>query len=156
MQLGGGADFLRPFIWSRVTGLMRIRDGCDSECASVGKSATETMEMIRQAFGEDSIKVQCHRQQSQEHAHHFPLISRGLFTKNSSCQGTQSFPHTVVTFYGDCVETCKDSPGLWKQRKLRVLHFHSIEVIEAESQTVLNTPKAHDFQDAFKKWQKRW
>jgi hypothetical protein len=29
-------------------------------------------------------------------------------------------------------------------------------VIEAESQAVLNTLNEHDFQDAFKKWQKRW
>jgi hypothetical protein len=29
-------------------------------------------------------------------------------------------------------------------------------VIEAESQGVLNTLTEHDFQDAFKKWQKRW
>jgi hypothetical protein len=32
--LGGYADLLRPFIWSRVSGLMRFRDGSDSECAS--------------------------------------------------------------------------------------------------------------------------
>jgi hypothetical protein len=29
-------------------------------------------------------------------------------------------------------------------------------MIEAESQSVLNTLTEHDFQDAFKKWQKRW
>jgi hypothetical protein len=29
-------------------------------------------------------------------------------------------------------------------------------VIEAESQEVLNTLTEHDFEDAFKKWQKRW
>jgi hypothetical protein len=29
-------------------------------------------------------------------------------------------------------------------------------VIEAESQVVLNTLTEQDFQDAFKKWQKRW
>jgi hypothetical protein len=31
-QMGGGADLLRPFVWSR---LMRFRDGSDSECAQV-------------------------------------------------------------------------------------------------------------------------
>jgi hypothetical protein len=29
-------------------------------------------------------------------------------------------------------------------------------VIEAELQAVLNTLTEHDFQDAFKNWQKRW
>jgi hypothetical protein len=29
-------------------------------------------------------------------------------------------------------------------------------MIEAELQAVLNTLTKHDFQDAFKKWQKRW
>jgi hypothetical protein len=36
------------------------------------------------------------------------------------------------------------------------LHFDTIEVIQAESQAVLNTLVEHDFQDAFKKWQKLW
>jgi hypothetical protein len=29
-------------------------------------------------------------------------------------------------------------------------------VIEVDSQAVLNTLTEHNFQDAFKKWQKRW
>jgi hypothetical protein len=40
--------------------------------------------------------------------------------------------------------------------KLEGLHFYTVELIEAESQAVLNTLTEHDFQDAFKKWQKRW
>jgi hypothetical protein len=36
--------------------------------------------------------------------------------------------------------------------KLKGRHFETIEVIEAESQVVLNTLTEHDFQDAFKKW----
>jgi hypothetical protein len=31
-----------------------------------------------------------------------------------------------------------------------------VELIEAESQAVLNTLTEYDFQDAFKKWQKHW
>jgi hypothetical protein len=34
--------------------------------------------------------------------------------------------------------------------KLKVRHFDTIEVIETESQTVLNILTEHDFQDAFK------
>jgi hypothetical protein len=34
MQLGGGADFLYPFIWGHVPGLMRFPDGSVGECAS--------------------------------------------------------------------------------------------------------------------------
>jgi hypothetical protein len=40
--------------------------------------------------------------------------------------------------------------------KLKGHHFDTNEVIEAESQTVLNTLREHDFQDAFKKLQKHW
>jgi hypothetical protein len=40
--------------------------------------------------------------------------------------------------------------------RLRARHFDITQVIEAESQTVLNTLTEHDFQDAFTKWQKRW
>jgi predicted helicase len=35
--------------------------------------------------------------------------------------------------------------------KLKGPHFDTIEVMEAESQAVLNTLTEHDFQDAFKK-----
>jgi hypothetical protein len=35
-------------------------------------------------------------------------------------------------------------------------HVHTTEVIKAESQALLNTLTEHDFQDAFKKWQKHW
>jgi hypothetical protein len=35
--------------------------------------------------------------------------------------------------------------------KLKGRHYDTIEVIEAGSQTVPNTPTEHDFQDTFKK-----
>jgi hypothetical protein len=40
--------------------------------------------------------------------------------------------------------------------KLKGRNFDTTEVIEAESQAVLNTLTEQDFQDAFKKWQKHW
>jgi hypothetical protein len=44
----------------------------------------------------------------------------------------------------------------WLKIKLKGCCFDTIEVIEAESHAVLNTLTEHDFQDAFKKWQKHW
>jgi hypothetical protein len=38
----------------------------------------------------------------------------------------------------------------------KLSHFETIEMMEAESQAVVNTLKDHDFQNAFKKWQKHW
>jgi hypothetical protein len=40
--------------------------------------------------------------------------------------------------------------------KLRGRHFDTIEVFEAESHELVNTLTERDFQDAIKKWQKRW
>jgi hypothetical protein len=40
--------------------------------------------------------------------------------------------------------------------KLDDRQFDTTEVIETESQAMLNTHTEHDFQDAFKKCQKRW
>jgi hypothetical protein len=38
--------------------------------------------------------------------------------------------------------------------KLKGHQLNTIEVIKADSQAVLNTLTKHNFQDAFKKWQK--
>jgi hypothetical protein len=35
-------------------------------------------------------------------------------------------------------------------------HFDTTEVMEAESQTLLNSLTEHGFQDPFIKWRKRW
>jgi hypothetical protein len=43
--------------------------------------------------------------------------------------------------------------SLWKI-KLKGRYFGTVEVMEAESQTVLNTLTEYNFQDVFKKWQK--
>jgi hypothetical protein len=40
--------------------------------------------------------------------------------------------------------------------KLKDRHFDTLEVMEAETQVVLNTLTEEDFQDAFKIWQERW
>jgi hypothetical protein len=47
------------------------------------------------------------------------------------------------------------SPSPPLKIKLRCCHFDATEVIEPESQTLLNSFTEHDFQNAFKKWQKR-
>jgi hypothetical protein len=39
---------------------------------------------------------------------------------------------------------------------MKGLHSEVIEVIKAELQAVLNILTEHDFQNAFKKWQKHW
>jgi hypothetical protein len=40
--------------------------------------------------------------------------------------------------------------------KLKDRHFERTEVMEVESQVVLNSLKEHDFQDALGKWQEHW
>jgi hypothetical protein len=39
------------------------------------------------------------------------------------------------------------------KKKPKGPHFDSVDVTMAESQTMLNTIREHDFQDAFTKWQ---
>jgi hypothetical protein len=45
-------------------------------------------------------------------------------------------------------------PQFKAKRKGR--RFDTFEVMEGESQAVLNTLTEHDFQDAFKEWQRCW
>jgi hypothetical protein len=40
--------------------------------------------------------------------------------------------------------------------KLKGRRFDTIEVIQANSQRVLDTLKEKDFQESFQKWRKRW
>jgi hypothetical protein len=40
--------------------------------------------------------------------------------------------------------------------KIRGRHFDTVEATEAESHAVLNSLTEHDFQDAFRKWEKLW
>jgi hypothetical protein len=64
-----------------------------------------------------------------------------LFTKEFSTKNNITVvPHTVFLF-----------PQL--NMKLKGHRFVAIEVIEAESQAMLDTITEHDFQGAFKKWQ---
>jgi hypothetical protein len=69
---GCHAQFLCPFIWSRLSGLMRFCNGSDKGTAikcrtNLGKSASETLAMIIQAFGGESMshtwEVQIHKDQ---------------------------------------------------------------------------------------------
>jgi hypothetical protein len=59
-QLVGHADFLHPFIWIHVSGLMQFRDASDKGTASnfvpTSKSVSETLAMTRQAFREESLR----------------------------------------------------------------------------------------------------
>jgi hypothetical protein len=74
MQLGGRTDFLRPFIWSRVYGLMRFLGGSNKGAASnfvqITENMTETLAKIRQAFRVDRMsrtqKVQTLQDQKNE------------------------------------------------------------------------------------------
>jgi hypothetical protein len=60
IKVGGHADFLRPFIWKRVSGLMQFCDGSDKGTLSnfvqiLEKVQTETIAMMRQVFGKDNL-----------------------------------------------------------------------------------------------------
>jgi hypothetical protein len=100
-------------------------------CANLGKNyVTETLSVIKQTLGKESMSQrdkatilpmeksklteikngETGEEQRLEHVHHFSLLSKELFTKNSSWQAKQAIPHTIVRFYGDCEKSAKTSP----------------------------------------------
>jgi hypothetical protein len=101
--------FLRPFISSRLTGLMRFRDGYNKGTASNFVQISEKVrrKWLDKRLGKKACAVQGNskrtetekgktgEEQSQEHAHNFLWHH---ITKNSSWQAKQSIPHTTVTF----------------------------------------------------------
>jgi hypothetical protein len=68
--LGGCADYLHPFIWSRVCGDFAM-DPFFKFYINLGKSATETLAILGQVFGEESMSCEAVEEQSQKHAHNF-------------------------------------------------------------------------------------
>jgi hypothetical protein len=70
-----------------------------------------------------------------------------------------TLPFSPGNFFYQKQHDCRPPPTLLTllgSLRLKGCHFDTTEVIEAESQAVLNTLTEHNFQDAFKKWQKRW
>jgi hypothetical protein len=117
--------FLRPFIWTHVSGLLWFCHGSDKGTASNFEQISEEVwQRLRQwldkhwgkkawaVCGKSKLtkteKGKTGEEQSQEHANNFLSHHWGLFTKSSSWQAEQSIPHTIVTFYGDCVKMYED------------------------------------------------
>jgi hypothetical protein len=100
-QLGG-----RPFIWSRASGWRWIRKRNSVEfCANLGKSATETLTMARQALGGESTSrtrtAQIHRDRKK--ARQVKGTVRNMLKILFHIEGIvhkaiQSVPHTTKTF----------------------------------------------------------
>jgi transposase len=80
---------------------------------------------------------------------HTSLFTREFLTTNN----ITVVPHPS---YSPDLAPCDFSLFPRLKIKLKGRHFDTIDVMEAESQAVLNTLTEHDFQDAFEKWQKRW
>jgi histone-lysine N-methyltransferase SETMAR len=80
---------------------------------------------------------------------HIFLFTRECLTKNNMAV-------VIHPPYSPDLALCDFSLFPRLKIKLKGRRFDTIDVIEAESQAVQNTLTEHDFQDAFKKWQKRW
>jgi hypothetical protein len=138
MQLGGHADFLRPFIWSLASGLMPFltadqKQQCVNVCKELCQIACDDAVFLSRVITGDECciygydiqtkqqssewkspnllrlkKGETDEDHSQECAHYFLLYQRGLHTKNSSWQAKGSISHTTVIFYSQCMKMCED------------------------------------------------
>ncbi|PNF20610.1 hypothetical protein B7P43_G04271 [Cryptotermes secundus] len=168
---------------------LREQHVCIKFCFKLGKTATGTHQMLKQAFGENSLgQTQtynwykrfkdtlglsygtCQRILSEElnmrriaakfvprllqneQKQHRLEVCREL---QQQLQEDPNFLSKVVT--GDKNLAPCDFFLFPKMKiKLKGRRFDTVEEIQAETQTVLNTLTKKGFQDAFEKWQKRW
>jgi hypothetical protein len=155
--------FLRPFIWSHVSGLLSFRDptasmhqilcksrkkfngGPGKDCTSIGKEFMSLTKVFE-------YKVKIHRdRKARDLKLIIVLTSRGLFTKNSSWQAKHLIPYTTVTFYADCVKLCGNlvrnlaTKELIVALVLRSTIYHTSTIITLSAYT-----------DKSEKWQKEW
>jgi hypothetical protein len=125
--------YLESSIW--LDEILRwIRQGmCFKFLANLRKRAAETLAMIRQAFGVESVsptqKVQTHRdrkgetgeKQSQEHAYYF-LWHQGF----CSCMPDSQFRILLWRFMVTAWKWVKTSPQLWQQKNWLLHHDNAL------------------------------
>jgi hypothetical protein len=116
--------YLGSCIWPGAIS-RRIRQRSSGKfCANLGRSATGTVAMIRQAFGQESVsrtrvferhvRFRADREEGRQvrsKAKSMLIIfftSKGLFTKNLPWQPRQSILHTTVIFHVVCVKIWED------------------------------------------------
>jgi hypothetical protein len=84
-------------------------------CEYLGKGAMETLAMIRQAFGEESIYLYIETPNSLRRPKKVRQVKIKVksmliifFDIKRIVHAEQSVPHTTMKFYGDCVKMCED------------------------------------------------
>jgi hypothetical protein len=152
-------------IWlDAISGWIRRRV-CIKFCVNLRRSATKTLTMIRQAFGEE---IMCRKRMIEWHSLFradrkwrdpwksksracliFFFISRGSFTKIQSWQAKQSVLHTTVTFFTAAAWNVRSlRPEIWRQMD-RLLHhdnapshtsFFTREFFTTKNMTVVPPP----------------
>jgi hypothetical protein len=128
MQLGECADFLRTFIWSRVSGLMRFLTADQKQqCIRVCKerrqiASNDAIFLFRVITGDESWiydddpetkKATILPTEKSKFAESKVKSMRIMFfdkngTKILPWQAKQSIPRTTAMFYDGCVKMCKN------------------------------------------------
>jgi hypothetical protein len=141
--------YLVMCIWAYAISWWIQQGACIKFCANLGKSATQTVALIRQVFRENSMS---HTRVSEWNARFregqktwdrwraksgasssFSLTSKGSFIWNLSWQAKQSIPHITVMFYRKCAKislrtlaTKELDNASWQRTVSHFLFLHGI------------------------------
>jgi histone-lysine N-methyltransferase SETMAR len=136
MQLGGHTDFVCPFIWSCVSGLMRFLTADQKQqrvnvCEELCQIASDGVVFVSMVIAGNESWIYSYDPETKQQTSQWKMMSKvkSMLTNFFDIKGIVHKAFVLAgqtvrsTYYCDCVKLCKDFV-LWRQNNL-LLHYNN-------------------------------